>query len=221
MSLEEKIKAQGFDISEKTACVIGCGGLGTVISVHLAGAGIKKLYLCDFDKVESSNLNRQFLYCREDIGKTKCEAMKAALEKYSSFSSYVCINKKIKGEADLSFAKDCDIIFSAVDNHETVKILEDFSTRNNIPLVCGGIDGFYGMAYLYLPGETAPPSYAGFSGGEKAKFNIGSTAGIIGSFQASLAIRYLITKDKSLGGRLLIFDEKQTETLKINYEVKP
>ena len=60
--MSEKSDVQGYDISAHSAVVIGCGGLGTNIAVHLAGAGIGKLWLCDYDTVQTRNLNRQFFY---------------------------------------------------------------------------------------------------------------------------------------------------------------
>ena len=58
MSIKSEI--QGFDISGKSAVIIGCGGLGTNVSVHLAGAGVGRLLIIDYDTVEERNLNRQF-----------------------------------------------------------------------------------------------------------------------------------------------------------------
>ena len=60
--MREEARSDKIDISRKTVCLIGCGGLGCNVSVHLAGAGTGKIFLCDFDRVEESNLNRQFLY---------------------------------------------------------------------------------------------------------------------------------------------------------------
>jgi molybdopterin/thiamine biosynthesis adenylyltransferase len=95
--------------------------------------------------------------------------------------------------------------------------LECFCRENSIPLVHGGIDGFYGVAYLYVPSYSLTPSEAGLCEGNKAKFNISSVVGVIGSYQASLGIQYLLTNDSSLGGRILIFDENKTDTLNLNF----
>ena len=74
-----KEKTQGFSLKDKTAAVIGLGGLGTNVAVHLAGAGIGKLMLCDFDTVSESNLNRQFMYRAADVGKLKTDCLKNRL----------------------------------------------------------------------------------------------------------------------------------------------
>lgn len=214
--MTEKEKSQGFSLKEKTACLIGCGGLGCNIAVHLAGAGIGKLFLCDFDMVSASNLNRQFLYTKEDIGKSKCKRAKEKLSLYSDECEFIAIEKKIKSKTDLSFAKDCDIILLAVDNAEGRIAAEKFALENKIPLVTGGIDGFYGMAYLYIP-NTSPCTFcAGLRENSDIKNNVSSVAGIIGSAEAALATEYLLTQNSELGGNLLIYDEGRFHTLKIS-----
>lgn len=214
--MNEKEKVQGFCISDKSAYVIGCGGLGCNIAVHLVGAGIGKLTLCDFDEIHESNLNRQFLYTKEDIGKRKCEILKKRLANFSQDTKINCINLKIETENDMEFAKDCDIILLAVDNIDARKLVQNYATNNNIPLVCGGIDGFYGMAYLYIPQYSPCPDCAGLNINAQTKYNVSATAGIIGSAQSALAIKYLLTENKQLGGKILIYDDDIFDTLKIN-----
>ncbi len=212
---------QGFSIKDKSALILGCGGLGCNIAVHLTGSGIGRLYLCDFDKVSESNLNRQFLYTKKDIGKSKVLIAKKKLNLYGENTEIIAENKKICSKKDLDFALNCDILISAVDNFETRIILESFAKENNIPLILGVIDGFYGIAYLYLPNITKTPFEAGFCENTKPAFSISSTAGIIGSVEAALAIKYLLSKNTELGGKLLVYDEYKldTLTLKNNSEV--
>ncbi len=217
MLLNIKAKTQGFDISDKSVCVIGCGGLGCNVAVHLAGAGIGRLYLCDFDKVNEGNLNRQFMYTAEDIGRYKCEVMKKKLSEYAPESEIITVNRKINETSDMEFSKECDMIFSCVDNRDARIILENFCRENSIPLLHGGIDGFYGVSYLYVPSHSPSPSQAGLCEGDRAGYNVSAVAGIIGSFQASLGIRYLISGDDSLSGRILVFDENKTDTLNLNF----
>ena len=214
---DEKLLTQGFSIKDKSCAVIGLGGLGTNVAVHLAGAGIGKMYLCDYDKICKSNLNRQFFYTDEDISKDKCYVLSEKLKKYSPQSDIVSVNKHIYNLYDLNVFSDCDIIFSCVDNNEARIIIEGFCRENNIPLVHGGIDGFYGVAYLYVPSVSLTPSEAGLCQGDKAKYNISSVAGIIGSYQASIGIRYLVSNDDSLSGRILIYDDNKTDTLNLKF----
>ena len=78
-----KGKTQGFSLKKFTAAVIGVGGLGCNIATHLAGAGIGRLLLFDFDKISETNLNRQFLYTKDSIGEDKVFEAKKRLEEYS------------------------------------------------------------------------------------------------------------------------------------------
>ena len=217
MMADEKELTQGFSLGNKSCAVIGLGGLGTNVAIHLAGAGMKRIYLCDFDTVGKTNLNRQFMYTYDDIGFNKTDILKKRLSEYAPDSEIVAVKEKINDISDLQFSAECDIIFSCVDNNDTRIILEEFCRNNNVPLVHGGIDGFYGVSYLYVPSYSPSPSAAGFCEGKNAKHNISAVAGIIGSFQATLGIRYLITNDYTLSGRLLVFDECKTDTLNINF----
>ena len=210
-----KEKTQGFSLKDKNCAVIGLGGLGTNVAVHLAGAGVGELCLCDYDTVCEANLNRQFMYTAENVGELKCRVMKKRLSQYSPQSEIKEINEKITDLSQLQSFKKCDILFSCVDNNEVRIVIENFCRENNIPLVHGGIDGFYGVAYLYVPSHSLTPSQAGLCEGNKAKYNISAVAGVIGSLQASLGINYLLTADNSLSGRILIFDENKTDTLNL------
>ena len=217
MMADKKELTQGFSLKDKSCAVIGLGGLGTNVAVHLAGAGIGKMHLCDFDTVSETNLNRQFMYTADDVGKTKCEVLDKRLSTYSPECEIIAVNEKITEAFQWETLKNCDIIFSCVDNNEARIILEGFCRENNIPLVHGGIDGFYGVAYLYVPSHSLTPSEAGLCEGKKAKYNISAVAGVIGSYQASLGIKYLLTNDNSISGRILVFDENKTDTLNLNF----
>ncbi len=215
MSNTVRENTQGFSLKNKSACLIGCGGLGCNIAVHLVGAGISKLFIYDFDCVNVSNLNRQFLYTKSDIGKSKCLQAQKKLKEYSSETDIIAIEKKIECPDDLKESENCDIFILAVDNCEARKTVQKFAEKLSKPLVCGGIDGFYGITYLYLPKKSPCPDCAGLNINSKAKHNISATAGIIGSTEASLAINYLISGNENLAGKLLIYDEGIFDTLEI------
>lgn len=208
-----KEDTQGFSLKDKSALILGCGGLGCNIAVHLAGAGIGKLMLCDKDSVSSGNLNRQFLYTRADIGERKVTSARRRLKQYSPECDISAWHGDIRKSSELDFAKDCDIIFSAVDNDKARLILKEFSDKYGIPLVLGGIDGFYGMANLYLPGESEFPPICETE--QTAELSVSATAGVIGSLQAALGIRFLLTKDPDISKKLLVYDETEINTLKL------
>ena len=102
---DEKRLTQGFSISDKSCAVIGLGGLGTNVAVHLAGAGVGKMYLCDFDTVSKTNLNRQFMYTAEDIGICLGQAFYEAMGDKRGITRY----------ADTTLPMDESLILTAVD----------------------------------------------------------------------------------------------------------
>ena len=209
-----KSETQGFDISTKSAAVIGCGGLGCNIAVHLAGAGIGKLVLVDYDTVSESNLNRQFLYSIEDTGKFKAALAAERLKKYAPNTDITFLNKKMESTEDLDKIKNFDIVFLAVDNNEARMILQSFCTENKIPLVNGGINGFLGTAYLYVPEKSPCLDCAGLTMKESGGKSVSSTAGIIGALEAEIGIKYLLGDDEA-AGILHIYDSGEINKLKI------
>ncbi len=218
--MSHKNETQLFSVDDKTVCIVGCGALGTNAAVHLAGAGVKKLYLCDFDTVNPLNLNRQFLYTESDEGSYKCKILKERLTYYSTETEYIPVVRKILSEDDLSFAKDCDIILCCVDNAAARKTISEFSDAEGIPSVFGCIDGFYGTAYLYIPGETPCPDCAGIINDISVRSSVSSSAGIIGSMEVNLALRYLLNNDENSAGKIFVFDGDLWDTLRIKKSLK-
>lgn len=206
---------QLFSVDDKTVCIVGCGALGTNAAVHLAGSGVNKLYLCDFDTVSLSNLNRQFLFKKTDGNFLKCKVLNERLSYYSKDTEYVSVVKKVICAEDMSFAEDCDIIICCVDNAVGRRAVSDFAAAKNIPAVFGGVDGFYGTAYLYIPNKSPCPDCAGIINDISVRSSVSSSAGIIGAMEVNLAVRYLLTKDVASSGKLFIFDGDLWETLAI------
>ena len=212
----DRLALQGFDLSDKTAAVIGCGGLGCNVATHLACAGIGRLILCDCDTVSESNLNRQFLYTAADLGKEKVFLAKERLNATAPGTEITAVNARIEAPEDLSFAADTEIVFSALDNNAARRAVQDFCTIHRIPLVNGGVNGFFGTAYLYLPGKTPDLSAAGMLAMENKKtLSVSSTVGVIGALEAHLGIRYLIGHTEN-AGKLYVFDDGTITVLPIS-----
>jgi molybdopterin/thiamine biosynthesis adenylyltransferase len=187
--------------------VAGAGGLGSPISTYLAIAGIGKIILADFDSVELSNLNRQFLHHEKDIGREK---LKSAEEKLLSLNPEIkveTIREKITDENAHSVVPPCDVILDALDNFDTRHVLNRLAVERNIPLIHGAVSGYRGQVTTIIPGKTPclccifPASF------KKEVFPVlGTTPGVIGTIQANEAIKYLTGQGKLLENRLLLWD---------------
>jgi len=187
--------------------VAGAGGLGSPISTYLAIAGIGKIILADFDSVELSNLNRQFLHHEKDVGREK---IKSAEEKLLSLNPEIkieTIRERITEENADSVVPSCDLIIDALDNFDTRPVLNRLAVERNIPLVHGAVSGYRGQVTTVIPGKT-PCLYCIFPTSLKKEVFpvLGTTPGVIGTIQANEAIKYITGQGKLLEGRLLLWD---------------
>ena len=185
----------------------GAGGLGTVISVYLAAAGVGTLRIADCDSVEASNLNRQILHWGRDIGRPKTAS---AAEKLAAFNSLIRV-EEVAGRIDEgnidAIAGDCDLIVDAMDNFPTRYLLNRTALRKGIPFIHGAVRGLYGQATTVLPGKT-PCLRCIFPGSPPPEIFpiVGATCGVIGSIEATEAVKLLTGLGEPLAGRLIIWD---------------
>ena len=111
---DKKIKEK---LGKSSVGIAGAGGLGSNAAVSLARAGVGRLVIVDFDKVEESNLNRQY-YFRDQIGKNKVDALKENINRIYPFIRVDVFNEKlVKGSMDKYF-HDVDVIIEALDSAE-------------------------------------------------------------------------------------------------------
>jgi molybdopterin-synthase adenylyltransferase len=187
--------------------VAGTGGLGSPISTYLAVAGVGKIIIADFDIVDPSNLNRQFLHHEKDIGREK---VKSAEEKLLSLNPEIeveTIKEKITDENAGSVVPPCDLIIDALDNFDTRHVLNKLAVERKIPLIHGAVSGYRGQATTVIPGKT-PCLYCIFPSSFKKEIFpvLGTTPGVIGTIQANEAINYITGQEKLLENRLLLWD---------------
>jgi molybdopterin/thiamine biosynthesis adenylyltransferase len=203
--------------------VAGVGGLGGLSATYLAGAGVGYLRICDSDKVELSNLNRQILFTAADIGKSK--AMLAAKRLYAQ-------NPEIEIDAVLDtlteanageLASGCDLIVDGLDSHTDRLKLNKASFDLNIPYIYGAINGWLGQLSFFSPPKTA--CLACLMPGELKNPGptpvFGALAAAVGSLQATLALKYLMTGENPAANALLIFRADTIVFEKVTFEKRP
>ncbi|MHB8909118.1 MAG: HesA/MoeB/ThiF family protein [Syntrophales bacterium] len=202
--------------------IAGQGGLGTVIAAYLAAAGVGRLRIADCDVVEASNLNRQILHWGGDIGRPKTAS---AAEKLAALNALISV-EEIAGRIDEASieasARDCDLIVDAMDNFPIRYLLNRTALGMGIPFIHGAVRGMYGQAMTVLPGKTACLRCV-FPGSPPPELFpiVGATCGVIGSVEATEAIKLLTGQGESLAGRLLIWDGLAANTDIIAVERNP
>lgn len=196
---------------DSSVLVIGTGGLGSPAAFYLAAAGVGTIGLVDSDCVDLSNLQRQILHSANDIGIPKVLSAKESL---LDLNPDICV-KEINIRADInnidSIIEPYDFVIEATDNFDSKFLVNDACVRNGKPFSHGGVMAYGGQLMTYVPGKS--PCYRCIFGGPppadndpKSKAILSSVPGVIGSLQATEAIKYLTGTGELLTGRLLVFD---------------
>ncbi len=122
------------NLQKKTVSIIGLGGIGCPLAYYLVASGIKKLNLFDNDIIKKHNLNRQILYSIKEIGKKKSLIAKKKLKEVNPKVLIKSYNLKINSK-NLDLLKDSSIIIDTSDNWKTMKLINKFSVKKNLPLL--------------------------------------------------------------------------------------
>ena len=196
----------------KVLC-IGTGGLGAPLGLYLAAAGVGRIGLVDFDKVDLSNLQRQILFDTNDIGRPKIEAATNRLRNLNPDIQIDNFETRLTSENALDILKDYDIVVDGTDNFPTRYLVNDACVILGKPNVYGSIFRFEGQITIFgYPGgpcyrclypEPPPPGLVPScaEGGV-----LGVLPGIVGAIQAAETLKLIIGKGEPLVGRLLLFD---------------
>jgi molybdopterin/thiamine biosynthesis adenylyltransferase len=185
--------------------VAGIGGLGSNSATMLAAAGIGHIDIVDYDMVHLSNLNRQLLYCEDDIGKKK---VLIAQKKLAGLNSSITITPhfaKIDHDNVFDLIKDARVVIDGLDNSATRLIVNSACVKKKIPFIYGGVSRFRGMITTIIPGVT--PCLACLNPeGASGLGVLGATPAIIANLQVFETIKLIIGHRPSLAGRLLLFN---------------
>jgi molybdopterin/thiamine biosynthesis adenylyltransferase len=140
-----------------TVAIVGCGALGSFHAGAMARAGVGRLILIDRDYVESSNLQRQWLYTEQDaaIALPKAAAAAAHLRTINSECEVDAHVADLTASNIEELLEGADVILDGCDNFETRYLINDFAVKQATPWIYGGAVGSYGIVMPVVPGETA------------------------------------------------------------------
>jgi molybdopterin/thiamine biosynthesis adenylyltransferase/rhodanese-related sulfurtransferase len=202
---------------ESRILLIGAGGLGSPASLYLAAAGVGTLGIVDDDAVDESNLQRQIVHSLERLGEPKAESAKRTIEALNPDVDVKVFRERLSSEnVDRILSEGWDVIVDGADNFPTRYLVNDASVWHGIPVVHGSIFRFEGQVTVFKPGEgpcyrclfpQPPPPELAPSCAEGGV--LGVLPGIIGSLQASEALKLALGAGDTLVGRLLLFDALQ------------
>jgi molybdopterin-synthase adenylyltransferase len=193
--------------------LVGAGGLGCPAGLYLAAAGVGTLGLMDGDVVDLSNLQRQVAHHTPDLGKPKVES---AAEKFRAINPDVTVRayrERLTAANALPILRDYDFVIDGTDNFASKFLVADACHFAGKPYTHAGILRFNGQLMTVLPGKTAcyrcvfnaPPPPGAVPSCSQAGV-LGVLAGVIGTLQATEAVKFLLGQGELLTDKLLVYD---------------
>jgi sulfur-carrier protein adenylyltransferase/sulfurtransferase len=200
-------------LKKSRVLLVGAGGLGSPVALYLSAAGLGTLGLVDFDSVDLSNLQRQILHGSSGIGSPKIDSARDRLHDINPNVHVEAYETRLTSSNALEIARDYDLIIDGTDNFATRYLVNDTSVLLGIPNVYGSVYRFEGQAsvfgapdgpcYRCLFREPPPPDLIP-SCAEAGV--LGVVPGLVGTIQATEAIKLLLGIGDTLVGKLLLFD---------------
>lgn len=210
--------------------LIGAGGLGSPVALYLAAAGVGHISICDFDDVELSNLQRQIAHTQSDIGRPKVDSAQEAMLSLNPNIQANTISHKLNEQELIDLLKEVDLIIDGSDNFTTRFMVNRASVKTKTPLVSGAVIRMEGQVAVFRPDQpdTDAPCYQclypdGEELDETCSQNgvLAPVVGIIGSIQATEALKVLSHTGQALNGRLLVMDADSMQFRNLNIRKDP
>ena len=210
-----------YKLKAARVLVVGCGGLGCPVLQYLAAAGVGTLGLLDFDTVDDSNLQRQVLYATADVGRPKAVVAAEKLRAQNPFIELRTHQVLLSAANALALFAEYDLVVDCSDNFATRYLVNDACVMLGKPLVFGAIFKFEGQVsvFNYQHGPTyrclfpAPPALG--EAPSCAEIGVlGVLPGLIGTMQATEALKIILEVGEVLSGRLLM-----VEALSMHFQI--
>lgn len=193
--------------------IIGAGGLGSPIALYLGAAGVGTIGIADADDVDISNLQRQVIHFTADIGKPKVYSAKEKIQDMNPDVQVKTYKEWVTAGNIANIIADYDFVIDGTDNFAAKFLINDACVLGKKPYSHGGILQFDGQTFTVMPGESAcyrcifpePPPKEAIPTCSQAGV-IGVLPGVIGTIQATEAIKFILGKGDLLANRLLTYN---------------
>ena len=206
-------------VSQSHALIVGAGGLGSPTALYLASAGVGHITLIDHDVVDVSNLQRQIAHTQDRVGQLKVESLKKAMTQINPEVQVECIAQRADSVLLNQHVAMADVVLDCTDNFETRHAINLACVQHNKPLVSGSALRMDGQVAVYDIRQNHAPCYAcvflptqQFEETRCATMGVlAPLVGIIGSLQATEALKILSGMGASTVGQLILFNAKFME----------
>jgi molybdopterin/thiamine biosynthesis adenylyltransferase len=208
--------------------IIGAGGLGSPVALYLAAAGIGTIGIIDGDKVDRTNLQRQVVHYTSDIGRKKVTSAENKIKEINPDVTVKTYQTLAMADNIMDIIRDYDFIIDGTDNFPAKFLINDACYFANKPLSHAGILAFSGQLITILPRDSAcyrcifnaPPPPGVVPSCSQAGV-LGVLAGVIGSLQATEAVKYILGIGQLLTNTLLTYDALEMEFRSIQLNRNP
>lgn len=226
--LEEIGRAGQEKLLASKVLIIGVGGLASPVDLYLAAAGVGTIGIMDADKVDLTNLQRQIIHRTDDVGTKKVVSAKKKMLGLNPDTIVKTYQHRAKAENIRPIIREYDFVIDATDNFAAKFLINDACYFEKVPFSHAGILRFEGQLMTVLPGETTcyrcvfggpPPAGAVPSCSQPGV--LGLLPGVIGSLQATEAVKYLLGIGDLLTNKLLTYSALTMDFRKISLKPNP
>jgi len=206
-------------VSQSHALIVGAGGLGSPAALYLASAGVGHISLIDHDHVDVTNLQRQIAHSQGRVGQFKVASLQAAIQAINPEVQVSGYSQKADSALLAHCIPNVDVVLDCTDNFETRQLINRSCAQHAKPLVSGSALRFDGQVTVYDTRQAESPCYAcvfptNQSFEEERCATMGVLAplvGVIGSMQATEALKLISGMGSSLQGKLMMFNAQHLE----------
>lgn len=208
--------------------IVGAGGLGSPAALYLAAAGVGTIGLIDGDTVDVTNLQRQIAHFTSDLGTPKVESAADKLRAINPSVRVETYHELAMADNILDIVRRYDFVLDGTDNFPAKFLINDACVFAGVPFSHAGILRFDGQLFTVIPGQTAcyrcvfggPPPPGAVPSCSQAGV-LGGVAGVVGSLQATEALKYLLGVGELLTDRMLVFDALGMRFREVKFKRSP
>jgi molybdopterin/thiamine biosynthesis adenylyltransferase len=209
--------------------IVGLGGVGSPAALYLAASGVGQLTLCDHDRVDLSNLQRQIIHRTSTVDQPKVVSAQAALRDVNPEVECIALDIRADAAQLLGLAGKADVVLDCSDNFATRYAVNRACLAQRKPLVSGAAIRFDGQVAVFDFRDEASPCYNCLfpEDSQAAELRCATTGvfaplvGIIGTWQAAEALKLLAGIEQGLNGKLLTLNALDMNVTRSNLSKDP
>jgi len=211
------------------ALILGAGGLGSPVAMYLAASGVGRITLIDDDEVDLTNLQRQIAHTTARVGQPKVTSAREAMLALNPQVQVDTLQSRADEAALMQLVANVDVVIDCCDNFATRHAVNRACVAHAVPLVSGAVIRLDGQLTTYDTRHTNSPCYACLFPPDQAPEEVrcatlgvlAPLVGVIGTLQATEALKLLAGVGRSLAGRLQLLDGRSLEWTEMRLRRQP